>query len=118
MNMKEMIDSTEDHTIPHLNITFNFNLFDIVTDRKESVCLSVQGGVGGGMGRGCLFPSMHHRSHDWGGSASRGPASRGSTSKGSVSRGCLHPGGFEQNGKPWDMVNNLAVRILLECFLV
>ena len=96
----------------------------IVTARKRSlgqgniftsVCHSVKGG-------GWWLPSMHHRSHDQGGSTSGG-----------LHRGGLHPGGGLPPGRVCrgvgrpspeiygilrDTVNKRAVCILLECILV
>ena len=77
--MKWMNYSTEDHTIPHLNITFNFNLFDIVTDRKQSVCHSVRGGGVEG-----VFVSQHASQVTW----------PGGLHQGGLRPGDLHSGGL------------------------
>ena len=79
-----------------------FYKFPFITARKRGlgqgnvfrpVCHSVQEGGG--------LPSMHHKSHNWGGSAFK-------------ERGALHLGA----GVCIQEVEKRAARILLECFLV
>ena len=65
------------------HITFNFNLFDIVTDRKQSVCNSVNRGGGGAWGvcfQACITGHM----------------TRGICIKGACIQGDLHLGGLYQ----------------------
>ena len=65
---------------------------------------------------GGLCPSMHHRSHDWGGLCLRGSLSRGGLCLGVSFEGVSVRETPRQ--RPPFYSNERAVRILLECILV